>query len=185
MTTWRQLNGEIYIIVVITYKPRLSSTFIYTDPSYRMIWIVTCIVDKTFRKSMPVFSRFIMINKNQIKIEKHAISYNIFVYITIAAKNICICLFDDSSQLEIRLFGSSIILLKNLGMKGSSLTENHLLRVNIGFHSVNLVAKFSCDIVLTLKTHDSTPFNMQISSSVKQSQSPYCKAVATWTSNYS
>jgi hypothetical protein len=60
-------------------------------------------------------------------------------------------------------------------MKGSSLTENHLLRVNIGFHSVNLIAKFSCDIVLTLKTYDSTIPIMQTNSSAKLSQSPYRK----------
>jgi hypothetical protein len=83
-----------------------------------------------------------------------------FIYFIIETINKRLSLpSDDIKQLEIPLFWSSIIILINLGMKGSSLTENHLLRVNIGFHSVNLIAKFSCDIVLTLKTHDSTFFH--------------------------
>lgn len=37
-------------------------------------------------------------------------------------------------------------------MRESSLTERHILRVNLSFHSINLSVKFACNIVLTLKT---------------------------------
>jgi len=40
-------------------------------------------------------------------------------------------------------------------MKESSLTETHLIRVNLIFHQVNLVVKFPCEIVLALRNYQS------------------------------
>ena len=41
-------------------------------------------------------------------------------------------------------------------MRSSSLTESHLIRVRVGFHSVALQAKFSCELALELRVQGST-----------------------------